>query len=70
VGEREYLIFLVEKATEFKGKGNDFFKEKNYVKALGFYHRVFTNLNGLVDEKNEYYQYAKEEQRIKPAQKN
>mmetsp|Transcript_86772 Transcript_86772/g.250683 ORF Transcript_86772/g.250683 Transcript_86772/m.250683 type:complete len:217 (-) Transcript_86772:197-847(-) len=38
---------LIETAEDHKRRGNEFFKEGNYKRALGSYHKVFCYVNGL-----------------------
>lgn len=44
-------------AEKFKAEGNEFYKQKNYKKALSCYHRVFLMLNGFLDPNSEYSKY-------------
>mmetsp|Transcript_4428 Transcript_4428/g.13428 ORF Transcript_4428/g.13428 Transcript_4428/m.13428 type:complete len:218 (-) Transcript_4428:277-930(-) len=41
------VLEQVEQAEQYKQKGNGHFKEADYRKALGSYHRVFCFVNGL-----------------------
>lgn len=51
---------LIEQAEAHKQTGNAFFKEGNYQKALGSYHKVFLYVNGVQvpGEKSEATAYA------------
>lgn len=61
--EKKNLVFtsLQEKIAEaerLKTLGNDHFKNKDYKKAIGCYHKVFFFLNGIIDPKDEMAKYV------------
>lgn len=59
-----YLTFLVQEAERLKAEGNQYFKDKNFKKALASYAKVFCFLNGFQHKDSELYQYAKSGSRI------
>lgn len=54
------VLQQIQEAESFKAKGNERFKEGDYRKALGAYHRVFCYVNGLQipGEKSEASSYT------------
>jgi len=43
----EGVVLQIKEAEQYKQQGNAFFKDGNYKRALGSYHKVFCYLNGL-----------------------
>merc|ERR1712083_1193165 len=58
--ESEGVLAQIDQAESYKQEGNTHFKEQNYKRALGNYHKVFCYVNGLQvpGEKNEAASYG------------
>ncbi|EAR85587.1 tetratricopeptide repeat protein (macronuclear) [Tetrahymena thermophila SB210] len=64
IGKREDIPVLkeigqkIDESKRLKEEGNQFFKQKDYKKALSSYNKAILYVIGLVGENDEHYQYG------------
>lgn len=58
MSEDRTTLEKIKEAEEFKIKGNEFFKQKEFVKALRAYHQALLYVSGIVDKESPMAMYA------------